>query len=51
MALLVDPQRRRRTVCSVAGEAVFTGDQLLPLDDYLAGLRLTPAELFAALEP
>ncbi|MBV9173264.1 MAG: Uma2 family endonuclease, partial [Chloroflexi bacterium] len=51
VALLVDPERRRVTVFSGAGEAVFTDDQSLPLEDLLPGLLVTPAELFAALEP
>jgi len=49
--LLVDPERRRVTAFTVDGEAVFAGDEPLPLGDYLAELRLTPADLFAALEP
>ena len=51
LALLVDPERRRITAFSTATEAVFADDQQLPLDDYLPGLRMTPRELFAALEP
>ncbi len=51
MVLLVDPERRRVTVFTVEGEAVYSNDQPLPFADYLAELRLTPTELFAALEP
>ncbi len=51
IALLVDPERRRVTVFSKEGESVFSDDDQLPLEAYLPGLRLTPSDLFAALEP
>jgi Uma2 family endonuclease len=51
LALLVDPERRRVTVFSHSAEEVFADDDVLPLDAYLPDLRLTPADLFGALEP
>ena len=51
IVLLVDPRQRRVTVLTQDGEAVFEGDQPLPLDDLLPELRLTPAEVFSALQP
>ena len=51
LVLLVDPERRRVTSFTAAGEAVFETTQPLPLGEILPGLQLTPAELFAALEP
>jgi len=51
LALLIDPERRRVTVFSNIDEAVYGEDNPLPLDQYLPGLRLSPAELFAALDP
>jgi len=51
IVLLVDPERRRVTAFTVDAEAVFVGDQPLSLGVYLAELRLTPSELFAALDP
>src|SRR5207244_7568000 len=51
IVLLVDPDRRRITSFSANGEAVFETNQPLPLAEVLPGLQLTPAELFAALEP
>jgi Uma2 family endonuclease len=51
LVLLVDPERRRVTAFSVEGEAVFSDDEPLPLEEILPDLRLTPSELFAALEP
>ena len=51
LVLLVDPERRRVTAFTVEGEAVFSGDEPLPLQSFLPELRLTPSELFAALEP
>jgi Uma2 family endonuclease len=51
LVLLVDPDRRRVTAFSPEGEAVFEGAEPLPLAEILPGLHLTPAELFAALEP
>jgi Uma2 family endonuclease len=50
-ALLVDPDLRRVTSFTATGEAVFETTQPLPLDETLPGLELTPAELFAALDP
>lgn len=51
VVLLVDPERRRVTVFTGEGEAVFTAEEPLPLEDLLPTLRLAPADLFAALEP
>jgi Uma2 family endonuclease len=51
IALLVDPERRRVTVFGADGEAVFAGDEPLPLERLLPGLRFTVGELFSALEP
>ena len=51
LVLLVDPEHLRVTAFTRDGEAVFVGDQPLPLEDSLPGLRLTPDELFAALQP
>jgi len=51
LALVVDPERRRVTAFSSEGEAVYADDEPLPLDDRVPGLRLTPADLFAALTP
>ena len=51
IVLLVDPDRRRVTAFAPSGEAVFEKTQPLPLSDILPGLQMTPAELFAALEP
>src|SRR5262245_10633569 len=45
------PERRRITMFSSTAEEVFAADEVLPPQAYLPGLRLTPAELFAALEP
>ena len=47
----IDPERRRVTAFTLDGEAVFSDDEPLPLDEILPDLRLTPSELFAALEP
>src|SRR6266567_5878183 len=49
--LLVDPERRRVTSFTANGEAIFETTQPLPLAEILPGLQLTPAEVFAALEP
>lgn len=51
MVVLVDPHHRRVTAFTDEGEAVFEGDQPLPLDHLLPGIRLTPLELFTALQP
>jgi Uma2 family endonuclease len=51
LVLLVDPDRRRVTSFTANEEAVFETTQPLPLDEILPGLKLTPAELFAALIP
>jgi|SRR5579859_6721743 len=51
IVLLVDPDRRRITSFAPNGESVFETTEPLPLGDVLPGLELTPAELFAALEP
>jgi len=51
IVLLVDPDRRRVTSFTANGEAVFETTQPLPLSEILPGLQLTPAELFAALDP
>jgi Uma2 family endonuclease len=51
VVLLVDPDRRRVTSFTPNGEAIFETNQPLPLSEILPGLQLTPAELFAALEP
>ena len=51
LVLLVDPERRRVTAFTIEGEAVFATDEPLPFGDLLPDLRLTPAELFRALEP
>jgi Uma2 family endonuclease len=51
IVLLVDPERRRVTSFTATGEAVFETTQPLPLDETLPGLLLTPADLFAALQP
>jgi Uma2 family endonuclease len=51
IVLLVDPDRRRVTSFTPDGESVFETTQVLPLAEVLPGLQLTPAELFAALEP
>ena len=51
VVLLVDPDRRRITSFTPNGEAIFETTQPLPLAEILPGLQLTPAEVFAALEP
>jgi len=51
IVLLVDPDRRRITSFTPSGESAFEATQPLPLEEVLPGLQLTPAELFAALEP
>ncbi len=51
IVLLVDPEHRRITSFTPNGESVFETSQTLPLSEILPGLQLTPAELFAALEP
>ena len=51
LALLVDPERLTVIAFSAEGEAVFTSDDTLPLDAFLPGLRLSPGELIAALQP
>lgn len=51
IVLLVDPDRRRVTAFTPGGESAFESTQPLPLAEVLPGLQLTPAELFAALEP
>lgn len=51
LVMLVEPDRRRVTSFTSDGEVVFDTTQPLQLDDVLPGLRLTPAELFAALDP
>jgi Uma2 family endonuclease len=51
MVLLVDPDRRRVTSFTPTGEAIFETTEPLPLAEILPGLQLTPAQLFAALDP
>jgi Uma2 family endonuclease len=51
IVLLVDPRQRRITLLTPRSEAVFEGDEPLPLEVLLPDLRLTPAELFTALQP
>jgi Uma2 family endonuclease len=51
LVLLVDPDKHRVTAFSADGESIFAGDETLPLTEILAGLQLTPSEIFAALEP
>ncbi|HLZ31498.1 MAG TPA: Uma2 family endonuclease [Chloroflexota bacterium] len=51
VVLLVDPDQRRVTAFTASAEAVFQTNEPLPLDEILPGLHLTPAELFAALDP
>jgi Uma2 family endonuclease len=51
IVLLVDPDHRRVTIFTPSGEAVFETSQRLPLGEILPGLELTPAELFAVLDP
>jgi Uma2 family endonuclease len=49
--LLIDPERRRLTIFTASGEAVFESTEVLPLGEILPGLQLTPGELFSALLP
>jgi Uma2 family endonuclease len=51
LVLLVDPDRRLVTSFTATGEAIFETSRPLPLGEILPGLELTPAELFAALDP
>ena len=51
IVLLIDPDRRRVTAFTAEAEAVFEGDQPLPLETVVPGLELTPGELFTSLEP
>jgi Uma2 family endonuclease len=51
IVLLVDPDRRRVTSFTPDGEAAYEATQPLPLGEILPGLQLTPADLFAALDP
>jgi Uma2 family endonuclease len=51
VVLLVDPDKRRITAFIADGESIFASDETLPLAEMLPGLELTPAEIFAALEP
>jgi Uma2 family endonuclease len=47
--LLIDPERRRLTIFTASGEAVFESAEVLPVGEILPGLQLTPGELFSAL--
>lgn len=51
VVLLVDPQRRRITAFTAEGEAVFAGEEPLPLETVAPGLQLTPADILSALDP
>jgi Uma2 family endonuclease len=51
LVLLVDPERRRITSVGSGGRHIHSGDEVLPLEALLPGLRLTPNEVFEALKP